>query len=469
MHIYVDPDGQRSELREAGDLKSFSIVVAGGATDEQVASALGPLARLESSTLAWVSVERLRAACGRDADADWSQAFTAMVDFAASKGWLDDTRTELRAHLERRTATSNPPQEHSLAIEFGIFDHIDVSDATPAVEVYEDRIALIKRAEAGGFYAFHLAEHHGHTLSIAPSAAVFLSAVARETTRLKLIPTVVCLPLHDPVRLFEELAMLDVLSHGRLELGVGKGITPFEHLMFGHPATEAAARSKEILTMLLRAWETGIISSEGSVFYDFLEMKLPFERVQHPYPPLWTAGNVETAGRNGHNFVFPMTISPEIRGRYDVLRAESRTTPGHQNPHVTQPRIGQSQGVVIARTNEAAEAIARRTWKGYSELLMRAHGIIPPHHQADVPEMDNPVAEMQLRRDPIEAGLIIAGTAERVRDYYVETAKRGLANYFMLMFPYGDMTRDEVSYTLEAFIDEVIPAVREVEAVALPA
>ena len=73
---------------------------------------------------------------------------------------------------------------------------------------------------------------------------------------------------------------------------------------------EASARSQEILRMLLRGWETGIISSEGSTFYDFLELKLPFEPVQHPYPPLWTAGNVETAGRGGHNFIFP-TRSPQ--------------------------------------------------------------------------------------------------------------------------------------------------------------
>ena len=128
-----------------------------------------------------------------------------------------------------------------------IFDHIEVRGGKSAEEIYEDRIAIVKRAEEGGFYAFHLAEHHGHELSSSPTAAVFLAALARETTRLKLIPTVVCLPLHHPVRVFEELAMLDVLCHGRLELGMGKGITPFEHLQFGHPPEEASARSKEIL------------------------------------------------------------------------------------------------------------------------------------------------------------------------------------------------------------------------------
>ncbi len=241
-----------------------------------------------------------------------------------------------------------------MAIQFGIFDHIEVRGGKSAEQIYEDRIAFLKRAEEGGFYGFHLAEHHGHELSASPTAAVFLAALARETTRLKLIPTVVCLPLHHPVRVFEDLAMLDALSHGRLELGVGKGITPFEHLQFGHPPEEASARSQDILEMLLRAWETGIMSSEGSAFYDFLELKLPFKPVQHPYPPLWTAGNVETAGRGGHNFIFPTVISPEMRARYDELRAESRHQSGHQNPHVKDPLIAQCQGVVIADTDEQA-------------------------------------------------------------------------------------------------------------------
>jgi len=356
-----------------------------------------------------------------------------------------------------------------LAIEFGIFDHVELNDSLPVEAIYENRIALLKRAEEGGFYAFHLAEHHGHSLSVAPTATTFLAALARETTRLKLIPTVVCLPLHHPVRLFEDLAMLDVLSHGRLELGVGKGITPFEHLMFGHDAQEASARSREILAMLLRAFETGIISSEGSTFYDFLEMKLPFRPVQQPYPPLWTAGNFETAGRGGHNLVFPKPITEAIRSRYDELRAASREEPGHQNPHVTEPKLGQTQAVVIADTDEEAVAIARKRWNTYLEKLKRGHGRIPPHLQAVQPEMDNPVAEMQLRLDPLETELVVAGSVETVRNYYVEAARRGLANYFVLMLPIGDMTEEETSRTLEAFITDVIPAVREVESVSVPA
>ena len=356
-----------------------------------------------------------------------------------------------------------------MAIQFGIFDHIEIHGGRPVREVYEERIALLKRAEEGGFYAFHLAEHHGHDYSVAPSQPVFLSALARETTTLKLIPTVVCLPLHHPVRIFEELAMLDVLSDGRLELGVGKGITPFEHLMFGHPPEEAPERTKDILAMLLKAWETGIMSSEGSAYYDFLEFQLPFEPIQHPYPPLWSAGNVETAGRGGHNFIFPVPIPAEMRARYDELRAASREEPGHQNPHVADPWIAQSQALVVAPTDEEAERIARRAWDAYKAKLMKAHGVIPPHLQQEVPELDNPLAKRMLAMDPLESELVVAGSPETIREYYVEQAQRGIANYFILMTPFGDMTFEEASYTLDAFIADVIPAVRDLEAAALRA
>jgi alkanesulfonate monooxygenase SsuD/methylene tetrahydromethanopterin reductase-like flavin-dependent oxidoreductase (luciferase family) len=355
-----------------------------------------------------------------------------------------------------------------MAIEFGIFDHIEMHSDRGAENVYEERIASLKRAEQGGFYAFHLAEHHGHGLSISPSAPVFLTALARETTRLKLIPTVVCLPLHDPVRIFEELAMLDVLSHGRLELGVGKGITAFEHLQFGHSPDEASARTHEILDMLLKAWETGIISSDASTFYDFVQLQLPFKPIQHPYPPIWSAGNVETAGRGGHNFVFPGPISPEMRARYDELRAASREQPGHQNPHVTEPWIAQCTALVIARTDEEAEAIARRAWGSYMDAMLRARGNVPPHLQESVPELDTPFAQQMLGGDPFEKGLLLAGSVERVRDYYVEQALLGIANYFMIMTPIGDMTSEELDYTLDAFSIEVIPAVREVETAGAP-
>jgi alkanesulfonate monooxygenase SsuD/methylene tetrahydromethanopterin reductase-like flavin-dependent oxidoreductase (luciferase family) len=123
---------------------------------------------------------------------------------------------------------------------------------------------------------------------------------------------------------------------------------------------------------------------------------------------------------------------------------------------------------VIAESDDEAEAIARRAWGAYMERMIRARGLVPPHLQDPnkPPELDTPFAKQMLSGDPMEKELLIAGSVERVRDYYVEQAQRGIANYFILMIPVGDMSNEELDFTLDAFVSEVIPAVRAVESAA---
>src|SRR5689334_24080754 len=122
-------------------------------------------------------------------------------------------------------------------MQFGIFDHLDDSGA-PLGRHFEDRLKLIEAYDRAGFYGYHLAEHHNTPLGYAPSPGIFLSAVAQRTKRLKFGPMVYLLPLYHPLRLIEEICMLDHMSGGRLELGVGKGVSPIEVGFFGvDPAT----------------------------------------------------------------------------------------------------------------------------------------------------------------------------------------------------------------------------------------
>jgi alkanesulfonate monooxygenase SsuD/methylene tetrahydromethanopterin reductase-like flavin-dependent oxidoreductase (luciferase family) len=101
-------------------------------------------------------------------------------------------------------------------LEFGIFDHIDKGDI-PLSEHYENRLKLIEAYDAAGFYADHLAEHHFSPVGTAPSPAIFFSAIAQRTERLHFGPLVYLLPFYHPLRLFEEICMLDHLSRGRFE------------------------------------------------------------------------------------------------------------------------------------------------------------------------------------------------------------------------------------------------------------
>jgi alkanesulfonate monooxygenase SsuD/methylene tetrahydromethanopterin reductase-like flavin-dependent oxidoreductase (luciferase family) len=344
------------------------------------------------------------------------------------------------------------------AIEFGIFDHITRPPGVALDDLYEGRLALLRKADTAGFRGYHLAEHHGHGLSASPSQAVFLAAAARETERLRLGMLVACLPLHHPIRLVEEICMLDQLSGGRLDLGVGRGISPFEHRLFGHDPDASRERFAEILPMVLQGLSTGRIDSAASVHFDFPEIALPVEPVQRPYPPLWAAGNVEAAARNGLNVVSGMPVTAEMRRRYDELWGESRRAPGHLNPHVERPLVGSSQYVCIADTDEEARRIGERALDVLARFLARSIGREPPHLQdPHRPEPPTPLVEAVQSRAP---GVLLCGTAETVREHYVRYAAEGNANYVVINVPFGDMTHAEAERTLDAFIGEVMPAVR---------
>jgi alkanesulfonate monooxygenase SsuD/methylene tetrahydromethanopterin reductase-like flavin-dependent oxidoreductase (luciferase family) len=344
------------------------------------------------------------------------------------------------------------------ALEFGIFDHVTRPAGVALDELYDGRIALLRKADAAGFARYHLAEHHGHGLSATPSQSVFLSAVARETERLRIGMLVACLPLHHPIRLVEEICMLDQLSGGRLDLGVGRGISPFEHRLFGHDPDESRARFEELLPMVVRGLATGRMDSAGSAHYDFPEIELPVEPVQRPYPPLWAAGNVEAAGRNGLNVVAGLRVTGEMRRRYDELWAESRRGPDPLNPHVARPIVASSQYVCIADTDEEAQRIGERALAVLAAFLGRSIGREPPHLQdPNRPEPPTPLVKAVQSRTP---GVLVCGSPDTVRDHYVRVAAEGNVDAIVINVPFGDMTFAEAERTLDAFVAEVMPAVR---------
>jgi len=112
-------------------------------------------------------------------------------------------------------------------MKFGIFDHVD-TNGLPLSEILDKRLEYVKAVEDAGFYGYHVAEHHATPLNLVPVPGVYLGAVANATTKLRLGPLCYLLPLYSPLRLIEEIGILDHLCHGRLDVGVGRGVSPFE-------------------------------------------------------------------------------------------------------------------------------------------------------------------------------------------------------------------------------------------------
>ena len=107
-------------------------------------------------------------------------------------------------------------------MQFGIFDQND-RGPYPLSEQYEKRLALIGFYDRAGFRTYHVSEHHSTPLNLTPSPSVFLAAVTQRTRRIRLGALVYVLPMHHPLRLAEEICMLDHLSGGRIEIGIGRG------------------------------------------------------------------------------------------------------------------------------------------------------------------------------------------------------------------------------------------------------
>src|SRR5499426_2101226 len=147
-------------------------------------------------------------------------------------------------------------------VTFGLFDWIDRGKA-PLQQLYEERLQLLEAADAAGFYGYHLAEHHATPLGGAPSPALFLSAAAQRTRQIRLGPLVYLLPLYNPLRLIEEVCMLDHLSDGRLELGIGRGVSPYELGYFGVDAADTRVIFNETLAALVAGLTHERLTFEG--------------------------------------------------------------------------------------------------------------------------------------------------------------------------------------------------------------
>src|SRR6478735_9287104 len=171
------------------------------------------------------------------------------------------------------------------SMEFGIFDHLDHTGMDLRTQ-YAQRLELAALYDELGFYAYHLAEHHSTPLGMSPSPSVFLSAVIQRTRRLRIGPLVYLLPLYHPLRLIEEVCMLDNLSGGRLMLGIGRGVSPIEAGFFGNGPDGQQALYDETLDILLKGLSSDHLDHHGAHYrLDNVPMVLrPFQR---PHPELW--------------------------------------------------------------------------------------------------------------------------------------------------------------------------------------
>ena len=182
-------------------------------------------------------------------------------------------------------------------------------------------------AEALGFHSSFSVEHHFSGWNQVSATLMLLAALAMRTTTLRLGTAVIVPPWHNPVLLAEEAATLDLLSRGRLDLGIGKGYRHSEFKGFQIAPEEAEARFEEAVEVMTRAWTTRERFSHRGRFWHFEDIVVEPPPAQNPHPPLWVAaGNphsIKRAAARGFNLILDQYASPATLGeRIGIYKAE---------------------------------------------------------------------------------------------------------------------------------------------------
>ena len=319
-------------------------------------------------------------------------------------------------------------------MEFGVFDHLDRTGPSLA-EFYEDRLRIAEAYDRAGFYAYHLAEHHSTPLGMAPSPSVFLSSVAQRTRRLRFGPLVWAMPLHHPLRLIEEICMLDQMSGGRLEIGFGRGSVPIEIEYYGADPADAQEIYTEAVEIVMKGLTQKVLDHQGKHF-TVSNVPMEIEPLQKPHPPIWYGVHMpDSAERAARRKLNVVSLDPPAETRLSIDRyrsvwARDASAPARRCPSSASAASWWWRRPTPRRWRWRAAPI--RSGMRASRYLFRRHGRSQSHPRP---------ATFDL---VMERGQGIAGSPKTVAAVLgAQLAETG-CNYMVGQFTFGDLTSRRV-------------------------
>jgi alkanesulfonate monooxygenase SsuD/methylene tetrahydromethanopterin reductase-like flavin-dependent oxidoreductase (luciferase family) len=335
-----------------------------------------------------------------------------------------------------------------------------------AARVYGDEIAQALEAERLGYDHMWFAEHHFSRYGIAPSIHLTLAHVAARTSRIRLGTAVTVLPFFHPLRVAEELAMLDVLSGGRIDWGVGRGYQRHEFDAFEVDIVESRPRFQEALEIIFRAWQDGPFEHQGQ-FWRFGAVDVLPKPVQQPRIPTYVAAispeSVAWAGSHGLPILTdqfaPFARLAEARKEFD----EARRGAGLPDEPVETPALRQ---VFVGRTRAEARDVAGPALLLYYRMLgavgspARADEEMPSSYEAYslLSRLSGVTAEgdsddfVELLLDQVA----ICGEPAEVVDRLTGLHDCGFDNVILWM-NFGGIRHEDAVASMRRFIDEVAP------------
>jgi alkanesulfonate monooxygenase SsuD/methylene tetrahydromethanopterin reductase-like flavin-dependent oxidoreductase (luciferase family) len=353
-------------------------------------------------------------------------------------------------------------------MKFGTFHLFQKPPGWSDQDVFDCEFEQIERAEALGFDGVWLAEHHFQWYGIATDLMVLAGWVAARTSRVRIGTAIVVLPFHNPIRLAEQAATIDLISGGRLDFGVGRGYQAAEYAGFGLSMDESKARFAECMEIVLKAWTEETFSYDGQ-FTKAEDVTVLPRPVQQPHPPVYVASwmtpeTVRYAAEKGFPIIAPAGLaSDQIKTNYQLYR-DTLTSLGKSAAGLDLPALVH---IYVDDNDE-------RGWTTGVEHSMR--------YGASLVTLGTPMQkggvlsrEFESYREFGEGGrvvkenrqeLMLFGNPDTVANR-IEWMRNELGvNYIMCWMNMGGLAQAKVLRSMQLFAEEVMPRFRSVGATA---
>ena len=348
-------------------------------------------------------------------------------------------------------------------MDFGLFFLMQRDEKWSEHDVYDSGLRQMLAAESQGYHSVWIAEHHFNDYGLCPAPTVLASYVAARTATLRLGMGVSLLPLHHPVDLAEQLAVLDVVSGGRLDVGIGRGGTLQDYQTFQSDRSDSRKRVEEGIALMQQCWSGQPFDFQGR-FHSAERLHVRPRPAQQPHPPIYIAANSEDSVRSAARLGLP-TLSAffvpleELIKRHQVYRDEARAA-GHGETLIERlERESWGMRVVhVAPTHDAAVRATEAPFMGYQHRMaqLRSEGT-----GGGLPDsFDRSFVRLRPFREYVESGVALIGTADEVRrDLQAYLDATGHRRVMLLMALPGLATGPALE-SMRLFVERVAPAVR---------
>ena len=317
---------------------------------------------------------------------------------------------------------------------------------------YRGMFEQMEELERLGFHQIWVTEHHFNEYGgMIPHPPTFLSAIARTTRRIRLGVAISVLALHNPLELAESYAMVDVISNGRLEFGVGKGNEPIEFKRFGVPHEERTQRLKEGTEIIRQAWSDQPVEFSGE-FYTCDNVRVLPKPVQRPHPPIWVGAarsedSFRIAGQNGFNimtlpYLYP---TPDVLLGFTKAYREAIVRAGHD---LGSREILGKFHIYVSNSFDQAVREATPYLRNYREV----HVAVDP----DRKRKGFPISRKITSQ--LEQGFVIAGDPQRCIDTIHRWRQEIGLTTLSGTFHFGGMPQELALKNIRLFSDHVMPA-----------